>query len=300
VEIWSIVDNSGAPVSGATPAFISGAYVDRAASARPPPSIVEIGGGRYGFAPSGSDITVGIAYVVDNGIGHFPRYVSGAAFNPASPFSALLFVDGSGVPWSGAAPPSPVTQYTNLSGSPRTPPTLIALFGAALWGVIPSGADLAAGGVDFVQNAPTGAFPSSLSETLVPVATGGGTFVPPTVIPAVAGVLAVVPTTRAGVADVSTASTPADSGGLKWQNTGFEFLAVANQGVSAVTVTIDTPPLVDKILAITHRTVTVPAGECRLIGPLQPGIYNDTAGMARVTFSVTSSVYVKVHRVLTA
>lgn len=72
IEVFFLYDNTGAPLTGATPTFDT--YKDDLGSNLTQPSISEIGGGAYKFTP---DITTnpnrGIAYVVDGGVSSNPR-----------------------------------------------------------------------------------------------------------------------------------------------------------------------------------------------------------------------------------
>lgn len=71
---------------------------------------------------------------------------------------------------------------------------------------------------------------------------------------------------------------------------GTTFLHVKNAGASSDTVTVVTPGTVDG-LAISDRTVSVPNGQERFIGPLAPAVYMDPAtGLATITHSYTTSV----------
>lgn len=72
-------------------------------------------------------------------------------------------------------------------------------------------------------------------------------------------------------------------------NNGRLFIYVTNGGGSASVVTIATPGTVDG-LAIADRTVSVPAGEDRMIGPFPPHIYNNANGEIDVSFSFITSV----------
>lgn len=67
---------------------------------------------------------------------------------------------------------------------------------------------------------------------------------------------------------------------------GRTFLHVKNGGGSPDTVTLVTPGTVSG-LAIADRTISVPAGAERLIGPLDPGLYG---AIATVQHSFITSV----------
>jgi hypothetical protein len=78
--------------------------------------------------------------------------------------------------------------------------------------------------------------------------------------------------------------------GNSFANDGNTYLHVKNAGVGSVTVTIQTPGTVDD-LTVSDRTVTVGAGAEKLIGPLAPGIYNQS-GEVYVDYSGVTSVTV--------
>lgn len=87
----------------------------------------------------------------------------------------------------------------------------------------------------------------------------------------------------------------AASGGDQFVNTGSEFVSVYNADSDSMTVTIETPGTVDD-LAIADRTVTVDAGETKLIGPFQKSYYNDSSGYVQLTYSDATGVTVQVFR----
>jgi len=70
----------------------------------------------------------------------------------------------------------------------------------------------------------------------------------------------------------------ADSGdGDRFRNSGKEFIHVVNGGGSPCVVTMVTPATI-RGLDIEDKTVSVPAGEDRMIGTFEPGLYNQPAG----------------------
>jgi len=85
----------------------------------------------------------------------------------------------------------------------------------------------------------------------------------------------------------------ADAGGDEFANTGDEFIHVTNGSGGAITVTIETGGTVDG-LAIADRTVSVPAGEERLIGPFPKSTYDDGDGLVQLTYSAVTSLTVAV------
>lgn len=89
--------------------------------------------------------------------------------------------------------------------------------------------------------------------------------------------------------------TPTQTGSLSAANTyqfpndGQIFIRVVNGGGSPDTVTIVTNREEDG-LALADRTVSVPAGETRMIGPFVPAIYNDGDELVSFTHSFITSV----------
>lgn len=87
----------------------------------------------------------------------------------------------------------------------------------------------------------------------------------------------------------------ASGGGDAFANSGAEFLHIRNGGGSSVTLTIATQLNVHG-LAVADHTVTVPAGEERLVGPFPVGTFNDDEGMVQLGYSGVTSVTVAVLR----
>ncbi len=77
--------------------------------------------------------------------------------------------------------------------------------------------------------------------------------------------------------------------GHSFQNNGRVFVHVKNDDGSSKTITIQTPGTVDG-LAVADRTVDIPAGEERMIGPFSPGQYNQSDDTVYVDYSATTSV----------
>lgn len=65
--------------------------------------------------------------------------------------------------------------------------------------------------------------------------------------------------------------------GDRFRNSGKEFIHVINGGGSPCNVTVPTPATVGG-LAIEDKVVAVPAGEDRMIGTFDPGLYNQPSG----------------------
>lgn len=103
-------------------------------------------------------------------------------------------------------------------------------------------------------------------------------------------VLAVITTDRSGV-NLASDAQAADVAGDSFLNDGQTVLAINNQDVGSVTVTIAFQVTLDGVTA-TNRTVTVPAGETVIVGAFPPSIYNDTNGKVQVTYSGVTSLFV--------
>lgn len=88
---------------------------------------------------------------------------------------------------------------------------------------------------------------------------------------------------------------PEDKGELKTEDThlipndGNTRLRVVNGGAEALTVTIATPGSTGG-LAIADRTVEVPAGEERIIGPFKKSLYNNEDEQIEVTIDKSEEV----------
>lgn len=94
-------------------------------------------------------------------------------------------------------------------------------------------------------------------------------------------------------AGLTPAFASAAGGGDEFVNTGNEYIEVINGDASSKTVTVVTPGTVDG-LGITDRTVTIPAGERRKIGPFPTGTYNNASSKVQITYSAVTSVTIGV------
>lgn len=91
--------------------------------------------------------------------------------------------------------------------------------------------------------------------------------------------------TRSGITPTKNAVASSDN----FVNDGRTVLHVTNGSGGSLTVTIVTPNTSDG-LAVADRTVTIPNGEERVIGPFPRTVYNDGDGKVTVQFSATTSV----------
>lgn len=103
-------------------------------------------------------------------------------------------------------------------------------------------------------------------------------------------ILTAATVSRAGV-DVAGAA--ADAAGDEWANTGYEFVQVRNASAGVVTVTLDIRATLDGA-TVTDPTVSLAAGETKIIGPFPTGLYNDANGRARIAYSAVASVTTRV------
>lgn len=82
-------------------------------------------------------------------------------------------------------------------------------------------------------------------------------------------------------------TTKGVSGNHSFANDGRMFVHVDNGAGDPVTVTVESSITVDGgLLAVGDLTVTVPAGEDRMIGPFPSGIYNQSDGKVYVNYSL--------------
>lgn len=151
------VEENGAPLVGAVGSFVATAFA-RSGAVRTPPTVSELGGGRYQIAPSDSDENEGTVVLVDCGAGRLPRRISFAVFRPdrSNQFWAFHLEDPTGALWGGAPPTIPAGGYSDRSGALRSPPALQAVAGAYLWAAAPTPDDVAAD-VSVRFDAPAGA-----------------------------------------------------------------------------------------------------------------------------------------------
>ena len=98
-----------------------------------------------------------------------------------------------------------------------------------------------------------------------------------------------VPQVIAPTGIVPTAFTPAQVEGHYFPNNGATFLLVTNGSASPIDVTAISQLTVEG-LAEADSGVAVAAGATKLIGPLNPTIFNDVSGNATVTFSAITTI----------
>lgn len=154
---------TGAPLTGATPAFVQ--YRDILGNARTPPAITELGGGQYGFSPTDADEAARVAYLLDAGAGAQPRRYAGAIHTPTQPFIAFHLEDDAGALWAGGASPT-FALYDDFSGNARTPPSIITPGATSyLFAAVPSTADLEID-VAYRIASPAGAEPPDVTGSL--------------------------------------------------------------------------------------------------------------------------------------
>ena len=159
---FGLVNASGVPLTGATPAFIH--YRTTTGGSPTLPAIAELGGGQYGFTPSDSDEASRVAFLIDCGVGSVPRRYAGAIHTPSNPFLAWHLEDASGALWAGAAPT--VGVWKDFTGANRLPPSVIAPGGTTyLYAVVPSTEDLRVD-VAFRLDSAASSYPASLTGSI--------------------------------------------------------------------------------------------------------------------------------------
>jgi len=90
---------------------------------------------------------------------------------------------------------------------------------------------------------------------------------------------------------VTPSFVSADVGGDEFANGGRTFFYVKNGGASQITVTVDSVKQCN--FGFDHDlTVDIPAGEERIIGPFDPGRFNNSSARVAVSYSDVTSVTV--------
>lgn len=160
--------SDGTPLTGLTigPAglrFLK--YVDRDGSARAQPTLVEIGGGQYGFVPTTSDEEVGTCYLIECTTASEPRRVSGAIHKVDNPFICWHLEKSDASLWDGVDPS--ITVWNKFDGSAQTPqPSIVDVGGFGyLFAVTPSSVDLEED-VAFCFESPATAYPERVTGSL--------------------------------------------------------------------------------------------------------------------------------------
>lgn len=88
------------------------------------------------------------------------------------------------------------------------------------------------------------------------------------------------------------ATTAANNGDL-FVNTGSEYLLATAAGADRV-ITVATPYTLPNGLALTARTITVPANSNVIAGPFPPALHNNGSGQVVLTYDNTSGITVGV------
>ncbi len=100
---------------------------------------------------------------------------------------------------------------------------------------------------------------------------------------------AVIAIVKTGGADPTYTGSLSTGNVYQFTNDGKTFIHVKNGGGSPDVVTIVSQNSEDG-LAVADRTVSVTAGEERMIGPLLPHVYNDGDGLVNFSHSFITTV----------
>jgi hypothetical protein len=100
----------------------------------------------------------------------------------------------------------------------------------------------------------------------------------------------------AGTVPTYGAAQAPGSGSNMFANDGRTFIHIKNGGASPITATFVTPGNVAG-LAIADQVVTVTNGTEKMVGPFEPGLFNQSDGTVHVDWSDVTSVTVGVMRV---
>ncbi len=162
---FQLYDNiTGDGATTATPTFLH--YKDRTGTPRTAPVIVHVSNGVFAFSPSVDDVSTGVSWVVDSGVGVYPNRYVGSIYAPDAPFLTAVYTNGSGAVTDISGSPPTLAFYKSRAGVDLTPlPPLINAFGGYLWTMTPSALHAAEGVVfDLVS---TTANPSHLAGDLL-------------------------------------------------------------------------------------------------------------------------------------
>lgn len=80
-------------------------------------------------------------------------------------------------------------------------------------------------------------------------------------------------------------------------NDGRVFVEVVSTDAAAQSVTIITPGTVGSGLAVADKTVAVPAGATRYVGPLAPQVYNQPDGTVQIDPSISTTLGLRAYRI---
>ena len=103
-------------------------------------------------------------------------------------------------------------------------------------------------------------------------------------------ILTVAAVTRAGV---DVAGVAADAAGDEWANDGKQFVEVNNGSAGSINVTLNIRATVDGAAAV-NPVVAIAAGARKIIGPFPTGVYNDSNGRAKISYSAVATITTKV------
>lgn len=99
-----------------------------------------------------------------------------------------------------------------------------------------------------------------------------------------------------GLTPAYTAAQAPGSGSNAFVNEGKTFIHIKNGSGASMTATFLTPATVAN-LAVADLVVTVGAGAEKMVGPFEPGIFNQPDGKVHVDWSLETSVTAGVFRV---
>lgn len=151
---------TGVPLTGITPTFTY--YGDYLGTPLTPPTITELGGGKYGFIIPAVHLASKVAFLVYGGASS-GRYISGGKSSDGT-IIAFHLVNADGTLFSGVGTPS-FALYDNTDGTPATPPSIFSIQSPYLWGFTPSSPDLDSN-VGALISSPANAYPSYLDITV--------------------------------------------------------------------------------------------------------------------------------------
>lgn len=166
---WLVTDIGDMPDAAAVVTL--DVYKDRLGTNRTKPTVMNFGGGVFGFLGTADDVSTGTAVLVNNGTATdaLSRYQTAVLSSDSDPFDVFVITTATGALWAGAAPTLGI--YVTDGGSALTAPTLSALVGAYLYVLQPLSTDLQAG-VSYRFDSPASALPDFMQGNLLKPETG--------------------------------------------------------------------------------------------------------------------------------
>ena len=173
---FTFYDSGSQPIPSPVAGFLF--YKNRTGGDLTPPSLVVAGGGPLAFTVPDSDYDTGVCFVITGSSGYYPL----SFFDSSGDDLGFIYLTADdGTSFVGNGTPA-FTTFESRTGTPRTPPAFISVYGSSSWSFTFSQSDLDTGVVYEItsitgSNPPrfNGAMSSSLSGTIIS-GSGGGSY----------------------------------------------------------------------------------------------------------------------------